>query len=123
MNNRLKVVEAVQPVLPSPPKGLSANSRAWWQELTAKFVLESHHLALLSQAALAMDRCERARKVLKAEDEYYVDLRGVRRAHPALAVLNQSAMLLAKLTRQLDLDTEPAPESHRRMPQLGRRGR
>ena len=86
-------------------------------------MLEPHHLTLLTQAAEALDRIANARRTLKTEGEYYVTRFAEHRAHPALAVVTSSSMLFAKLLRQLDLDTEPPPESHRRMPQLGRRGR
>jgi len=119
----VKAVPPMRPDLPNPPKGLSAKARAWWREIAGKYVLESHHLALLGQAAAAIDRIESARLTIKADGEYYTTRLGERRAHPALAIANQAAMLFAKLLRQLDLDVEPPPESHHRLPQLGRRGR
>jgi hypothetical protein len=123
MNNRLKAIQAAHPMLHSPPRGLSRPARLWWCGIVEKYVLESHHLALLTQAAQAMDRIENARRTLRADGQYYRNAKGERRAHPALAVAAQSSMLFAKLLRQLDLDTEPPPENHRRMPLIGRRGR
>src|SRR5262249_31471323 len=111
----LAAVKTGPPVaIPDPPKGLSRKARAWWREIADTYVLESHHLALLGQAAQALDRIETARRALKRDGEYYETRFGERRAHPALAVANQASMLFAKLLRQLDLDVEPPPENHRR---------
>src|ERR1022692_961307 len=98
----VSVVKAAPQALPNPPKGLSAKARAWWKEIAGKYVLEGHHLALLEQAAAALDRIESAKRAIKVDGEYYTTRLGEHRAHPALAIANQASMLFAKLLRQLD---------------------
>jgi P27 family predicted phage terminase small subunit len=52
---------------PPPPAHLSEDTKVWWNEVCAEFVLRSHHLKILEAAADAWDRMVEARAILRRE--------------------------------------------------------
>ena len=92
-----------------PPSHLGAASRRWYAATVEKYELEDHHLRLLQAAADAWDRMPEARARLR-KDGSYVEGRYGLRAHPAVAVEKDARIAFARLIRELDLDSEPAPD-------------
>lgn len=96
-----------------PPKHLKLKTRKWFAHVCESYVLEEHHLRLLTLAAEAWDRCEQAREVLGREGLTYMDRFDAPRARPELAVERDSRTAFARLVRELDLDTEATPDKPR----------
>jgi P27 family predicted phage terminase small subunit len=105
----------VIPKGPKPPKHLEATSRKWWAAVVASYVLEEHHVRLLTLAAEAWDRAQQARGIVTREGLTFIDKHGQPRAHPACAIERDSRIAFARLLRELDLDVEP-PRATRRSP-------
>jgi phage terminase small subunit len=101
------------------PGHLRPATRRWWREVVNAYVLESHHLRLLTLAAEAWDRCAEARAAVQEQGAYHVDKNGTPRPHPGLNVERDSAIRFARLLRELDLDIDP-PAAPKRPPQLRR---
>lgn len=105
-----------------PPEYLSAEIKAWWKSVTDTYVLDAHHILLLTAACEAWDRMQEARKTIAVEGAYYADRHGNHKAHGAVAVERDSRVAFARLLRELDLDVDP-PKEAARPPQLARYGR
>ena len=94
-----------------PPAHLSPSAREWWRTTLQSYVLEEHHLRLLQLACEAWDRCQQARETLGAEGLTVQAEAGIR-PHPCIAIERDARLAVARLVRELDLDTEP-PSSER----------
>ena len=95
------------------PGHLRPKTRRWWSSVTREFVLESHHLKMLTLAAESWDRCEQAREVIDQLGLTYVDRFGAPRTRPEVAVERDSRLAFIKCVRSLDLDLAPPPSSRR----------
>ena len=101
-----------------PPKYLAAATKKWWKSVTSRWVLEEHHLRLLTGAATAWDRMEQARALLATHGLTYEDAKLKRPvARPEVAIERDSRLAFARLLRELDLDVEP-PTAPSRPPTL-----
>ena len=92
--------------LPSPPAHLSPSARQWWQIVLDRYVLEEHHLRLLQLACEAWDRGQKARAQIDAEGLTVAAREGVK-PHPCIAIERDARLAVARLVRELDLDTTP----------------
>jgi P27 family predicted phage terminase small subunit len=104
-------------MLTEPPTHLSTSAADWWRAVLDAYVLQQHHLRLLQLACEAWDRAQQAREVL-AKDGLLVGTEGGMRAHPCIAIERDSRLAVARLVRELDLDTEPPASDHIRPPAL-----
>jgi P27 family predicted phage terminase small subunit len=96
---------------PEPPSHLSPSARQWWETTVDRYVLEAHHLRLLQLCCEAWDRAQEAREQLTHEGLTVPGREGGCRPHPCVAIERDSRLAVARLVRELDLDTEPpAPE-------------
>jgi P27 family predicted phage terminase small subunit len=102
-----------KPAVPKPPKHLKAETRRWWASVVAGYVLEDHHVRLLTLAGEAWDRGVAAREALAKDGMFFTDSRGNPRSHPAMAVERDTRIAFARLLRELDLDVEPPRSSSR----------
>lgn len=89
------------------PTHLAAPSRRWVKQILADFDLESFHFRLLVKAAEAWDRSEQAREQLAQDGITVPDRYGVLKAHPAVAIEQDSRLAFARLLRELALDAAP----------------
>ena len=88
-----------------PPGALKPDTPRWWRKVASDYVLEAHHLRLLTLAAYAWDRADTARQTIQASGCItYVDRFGQPRARPEIAIERDSTIAFARLTRELDLD-------------------
>jgi phage terminase small subunit len=109
--------------LPPPPPHLSPSAAEWWSLTVARYVLEEHHLRLLTLACESWDRCEQARQRLEAEGLTVQGREGLK-PHPCAAIERESRLAFARLVRELDLDTEaPRPGSNSPPAIFSNRGR
>jgi P27 family predicted phage terminase small subunit len=90
--------------LPRPPAHLSQGSKKWFRQTVEKFVLDEHHLKLLTGAAEALDRATEARNAIAKDGAYQRNRFGELRKHPALGVERDAMTTFARLLRELGLD-------------------
>jgi phage terminase small subunit len=90
-----------------PPKHLKPTTRKWFERVCTTFMLEDHHVRLLTLAAQAWDQAEAARIVLGKKGLTYVDRFGAPRARPEVAIERDARLAFARLLRALNLDSEP----------------
>ena len=98
------------------PSHLRPDTRTWWESVQEDYVLEPHHVRVLTLAAEAWDRCTQARKVIDREGLTYTDRFDAPKARPEIAIERDSRLAFARLIREIALDVEDAPES--RVPRL-----
>ena len=97
---------------PEPPAHLSPSARQWWKTTVETYVLLEHHLRLLQLACEAWDEAQKARAQLEREGLTLPGREGGIRPHPCVAIERDARLAVARLVRELDLDTEP-PVSER----------
>ena len=97
----------------TPPKYLRPTTRKWWRSVVTEWDLDEHHVRLLTLTCEAWDRGQEARQTLRRAGTYFKDRFGKPKQHPAVAVERDSRVAFARLLRELDLDTQPPPESSR----------
>jgi hypothetical protein len=69
---------------PQPPKRLSKESRAWFEEMRDSFnIIDPAGLRTLIVACDAIDEMARTQAVLRKAGDYYKDRNGIQRQHPA----------------------------------------
>jgi len=107
------MAETVELTVVDAPDFLSLESRIWWADVCSTFVLEPHHVMLLTAACGAWDRLNEARELLDVEGLTSTDKYLRCKPHPAINVERDSRLAFARLLRELDLDSEPAAASRR----------
>lgn len=95
------------------PAHLKPKTRDWFESVCDGYVLEEHHLRLLTLASEAWDRCEAAREVIDRDGMTYIDRFEASRVRPEVAIERDSRLAFARLIRELDLDTEATPDTPR----------
>jgi P27 family predicted phage terminase small subunit len=93
--------------LPPPPAHLSPSAARWWAATVAAYVLHEHHLRLLQLTCEAWDRAQAAREQLDRDGLTVAGREGGIRPHPCIAIERDARLAVARLVRELDLDTEP----------------
>jgi P27 family predicted phage terminase small subunit len=87
------------------------------------YVLQEHHLRLLQLACEAWDRAQQAREQIDRDGLTIRTADGGIKAHPAVGIERDSRLAVARLVRELDLDTEPpVPERTGPLALLSNRG-
>lgn len=89
------------------PDHLQPATGQWWRSVQDDYLLEPHHVRLLTLAAEAWDRCQQARAVLDRDGLIYLDRFEAPRARPEVAIERDSRIAFSRLIRELDLDVEP----------------
>jgi P27 family predicted phage terminase small subunit len=115
-------IDVYQP--PQPPAHLSPSAQQWWKTTVETYVLHEHHLRLLQLACEAWDRAQAARKQLEEEGLTVSGREGGMRPHPCIGIERDTRLAVARLVRELDLDTEPPVSERVSLPGLmcNRRG-
>lgn len=98
---------------PKPPKHLRAATKKWFAAVVHEYVLEDHHLRILTLAAEAWDRGQQAREALASHGLTFNDRFGQPHARPEVAIERDSRLSFARLVRELRLDLSEPPESPR----------
>lgn len=99
------------PKRPPAPSHLSARSRTFWRRIHAEYELEVHQTEILRRLCEVIDRCDAARERLDAEGVVVLDRFDQLKTHPAVAIERDARLAIARLTRELNLDTEPPDDS------------
>src|SRR5437773_259217 len=107
-----------KPATPAPPKHLLPTTRRWFAEVVAGFVLEAHHVRLLTLACESWDRATQAREQLARDGLTFKDRLGSIRAHPAAAIERDSRTAFARLLRELALDVDAPADERTRPPAI-----
>jgi phage terminase small subunit len=100
-------------ISPGVPKHLSKKAKELFQDITADYDLESHHIEILRLLCECLDRLEVCRKQLKRDGVFIVNRFGESKIHTALREEREQKVLFARLARELNLDLE-IPESPRK---------
>lgn len=104
---------------PPAPAHLSAEARKLWDEVTADYVLEPHHLFKLLLGCEAVDEYRDAHRRVEEEGAVFKDRFGQPRMHPAVLVKRDARAAIIKVFRELGLDIQVPdarpPELHGRL--------
>lgn len=93
-----------------PPQHLKPATRRWWSSVIATYMLEPHHIRLLTLAGEAWDRCTEAREALVEHGTTFVDRFECPKARPEVAIERDSRLAFARMIRELALDDTESPE-------------
>ena len=100
---------------PKAPAHLAPATAKWWRQVQDDYLLEPHHVRLLTLAAEAWDRNQSAREIIDKEGLTYLDRFEAPRTRPEVAIERDTRLGFARLIRELDLDVDP-PSSGRSAP-------
>ena len=100
-----------------PPKHLKPDTRLWWESVQLEYVLEPHHVRILTLSSEAWDRCQQAREVIDRQGLTFTDRFDAPKARPEVAIGRDARLAFARLVRELNLDIDEPAES--RVPRLG----
>jgi hypothetical protein len=109
----VKKLHLVSPAQPQSddsgvPDDLGPDGARLWQRVQSEFdVQDIGGLTLLEQAARALDRAERCRRVIDEQGEAMKCKGGVFKEHPLLRAELQNRALVARLITKLGIDLEP----------------
>lgn len=95
----------------TPPDHLSRRARKLWRAIRGEWVLEDHHVHLLTHACEAFDRATEAREIVEAEGAVYEDRFGQPKDHPAVKIERDSRREFRKTLRELNLDDETVADA------------
>ncbi len=109
--NHILAVRSTGAKIP-PPSHLSAHSKRFWQQISASWDLESHHLRILELACGALDRGEEARLAI-TRDGAYQPARDGFKMHPAISVERESSRTALRALRELGFDVSDQAPSQR----------
>ena len=98
---------------PEPPAHLRESTRAWWSSVVSDYILEPHHLKLLTAAAEAWDEAEAAGEAIREHGLTFVDRYGQAKERPELGTRRQARRDFARMVRELALDAAPPPDATR----------
>jgi hypothetical protein len=98
---------------------LSEDGRNLWRDIQEAYRIDDPGgLVLLRVACEALDRAERCRRLIDDQGEM-LTIRGIPRAHPALAAERDARAAIVRAIRNLNLDLEPLKAIGRPPGQLG----
>jgi hypothetical protein len=88
---------------PAVRPGTTAAGRRLHQQVTERFELDEHELALLLEAVRTVDVLERLAVIVTRDGPMTKDSRGLLVAHPAVVESRQQRLVLARLVASLRL--------------------
>lgn len=98
------------PKSPAAPASLDEAGKRFWNETLAVYDLaDPHHLRLLENCCLQLDRAAVARDTIATEGITCENRFGEVREHPAVHIERAAAQLFRQTVRELGLDLEDAP--------------
>src|SRR5262245_52738853 len=100
------------------PGHLRPETRQWFDDVVVEYVLEPHHVRILTLAGEAWDRGVQAREQLAKEGLTLTDRLGSIRPHSCAAIERDSRIAFARLLRELALDVDGPAEERSRPPAI-----
>jgi P27 family predicted phage terminase small subunit len=95
-----------------PPSHLKKAGKKLWESVTTSFELEEHDFVLLAAWAETLDRKNQAEKDLRKYGSITFENRhGELKPHPAIAVVRDCNVMMARLRRELCLSEEEPMDS------------
>ena len=92
---------------PTAPGTLGEMGARFWGRVVEAYGLEPHHLDVLEQCCMALDRSEACRRQVDAEGLTVDDRFDQKKAHPLLATERDARAAFRQFYRELGLDVEP----------------
>lgn len=99
------------------PDHLSRAARDLWLSIERTYILEDHHIALLTAAMEAWDRAREAREAIEAKGMTFTDRFGQPKPRPEVKIEKDMRGQFRRLMRELGLDFAEIPNP--RPPRLG----
>ncbi|TIO52962.1 MAG: P27 family phage terminase small subunit [Mesorhizobium sp.] len=96
---------------PKPPANLRPATRKWFKSVCEDYVIEPHHVRLLTLAAEAYDQAQSAREVLDKDGQTFLDRFGQPKERPEVGILQNARIAFARLIRELALDVDAPADS------------
>ena len=103
----------------SAPNHLKTGTQRWFESVVETFVLEQHHIRILTLAAESWDRGQAARAAVDKLGMTFQDRYGCPRPRPEIGIERDSRIAFARLVRELGLDV--ATPDDVRPPRVGGR--
>jgi len=98
------------------PKHLKPATRAWFDQISREYQLESQHLKILQIAAESWDSYEAARDSIAENGMTFVNKKhGDIKPRPEVAIMQNNRVAFLRAMRELNLDVQP-PDSPRPSP-------
>lgn len=91
-----------------PPRGISAEAKKLWKELTDTYDFSPDRLEVLRESCHALTRAQQARIALEEYGHTYEDRFGQPKARPEVAIEHNSRLAFNKLIQSLYLSPEDA---------------
>lgn len=108
-----------RPNVPAVPSFLRTRAaRRLWRSTVTSYATEDHHLTLLEQACVCVDRLVQARRAIEQHGLLVKDRFGALRPNPAVAIERDCRIALARLLRELALSDDVDLDSSIRPPRL-----
>jgi phage terminase small subunit len=99
-----------KPVI-KPPGHLRAETQRWWAGVNSEYMLEPHHVKLLTLASENWDRATLAREAIAEHGLTYTDRFGSPRKRPEVSIAEAATIAFARLCRELDLSEDTVPDN------------
>jgi phage terminase small subunit len=93
-----------------PPGHLRTETQRWWAGVLSEYLLEAHHIKLLTLAAESWDRATEAREAIAEHGLTFCDRFGSPRKRPEVSIAEAATIAFARLCRELDLSEDSAPD-------------
>ena len=94
------------------PSHLKSAGKKLWESVATTFDLEEHDLTLLTALAETLDRKNQAERDLRKYGSItFTNRHGELKPHPAIAVVRDCNVLIARLRRELCLSEDESSES------------
>lgn len=92
--------------IPAPDCLQKAGKRFWKQVLDVYQLEDAHHLRLLENAAICLDRASAAREAIARDGITTVNSRGEVKEHPSVGTERQAFQVFRTTVRELGLDLD-----------------
>ena len=97
----------------SAPSHLKTATQRWFVAVVEEYVLEAHHIRILTLACEAWDRGQAARAIVDKLGLTFTDRHGCPRPRPEINIERDSRIAFARLLRELGLDIAGNPDDIR----------
>lgn len=114
MNPKVTALKPAKPAKagPKPPSHLKSPAKKLWVHIAETFELEEHDFLLLTSLCETLDRKNQAEKDLRKHGALtFTNRHDELKPHPAVAIIRDCNVLMARLRRELALSEDEPGES------------